>query len=154
MKIRFIFVGKTTERWLQDGIREYSERLEHYASVEMLIVSASARQEPARQVEEEGQSILKAIGSRDWVVLLDEHGQMLRSVALAEFLEKRTSAGISVFTFVIGGAYGLSEAVRERAKMVLSLSAMTFTHQMARLILMEQVYRAMTIRRGESYHHE
>ncbi len=153
MKFRFVFVGKTTERWLQEGIQEYSKRLEHYASVEIVVVPGSTNREPVRQVEEEGNAILKAIGPKDWLILLDEHGETCSSVGLAELLEKRMSAGISSFAFVIGGAYGLSASVREKAKLTLSLSKLTFTHQMVRVILLEQVYRAMTIRRGESYHH-
>jgi 23S rRNA (pseudouridine1915-N3)-methyltransferase len=153
VKFRFIFVGKTTERWLQEGIREYTQRLEHYGSVETVVVPASTHREPARQVEEEGLSVMKALGPRDWVVLLDERGDSFTSVGLAELLGKRSTAGVSSFAFVIGGAYGWSPAVREKAKLTLSLSELTFTHQMVRVILLEQVYRAMTILKGESYHH-
>ena len=105
-------------------------------------------------IEKEGKLILDKVAAKDWVVLLDEHGKEFTSEQLAELLNKRMSAGVTNMVLISGGAFGVSESVKSRADLVLSASRFTFTHQMIRLVMAEQLYRAMTILKNESYHHE
>lgn len=155
MKITLLVVGKTTDKSLDGLIADYRQRLSHYVPFEMEVIpelkNAKALSE-AQQKEAEGKLILKAIGS-SFTLLLDEHGTEYRSIEFADFIQKRMLGGQDV-TFVVGGPYGFSKEVYERANGKISLSRMTFSHQMIRLIFVEQIYRAMTILKGEPYHHE
>jgi len=153
MKCELFFVGKTTDKYLLEGLDIYMKRLSHYLPVSIVITSPSSHVDAKKAVEEEGVNILSRIKARDFVILLDENGSMLTSTELAQKLEKWMVEGYSRLIFVSGGAYGLSADLRKRANYVLSASRFTFTHQMIRLILAEQLYRAMTIIRNESYHH-
>lgn len=156
MKTVLILVGKTTDRHLSAAIADYVERLSHYMPFEVTVIpelkntkSLSAVQ----QKEAEGLLILKQLQPSDTVVLLDEHGLEQRSVDFARWIEqKRRTAQRLVF--VIGGPYGFSESVYQRCNEKLSLSKMTFSHQLVRLVFAEQLYRACTIIKGEPYHHE
>ena len=156
MRITLILTGKTKERYLQDGVDEYVKRLKHYVpfSLEVLPDLKQSRKAGIAQIKkEEGEQILQKVRRQDHVILLDERGSMYSSEGLASHLvelEGRTGSLI----FVIGGAYGFSEEVYSRANEILSLSKMTFSHQMVRLIFTEQLYRAYTIQRGEPYHHK
>jgi len=156
MKTVLILVGKTTDRHFQAGIDDYVERIGHYMPFEIVTIPElknTKKLSEDQQKTAEGELILKQLQPSDTVVLLDEHGHELRSVEFARWLEqKRTTARRLVF--VVGGPYGFSQAVYGRANEQLSLSKMTFSHQMIRLVFTEQVYRACTIIKGEPYHHE
>ena len=149
-------VGKTDVPWVKEGLDLYVSRLSHYVPFgleeipELKNVSSLSRDQIK---EKEGELILKAIKPKDFVVLLDEKGKEYRSVEFARELSARMASGRDL-TFVVGGAYGFSEAVYGRADGKLSLSKMTYSHQMVRTIFAEQLYRAFTILRGEPYHHE
>ena len=156
MKITFLWVGKTTDAWLQEGIDVYTNRLKHYVpfSIDIIPVPKNlSKQDIEKQKEIEGEAILSRIEPSDDVILLDEHGTGYSSDGLAVFFQKKMSASIKNTILVVGGPFGFSEKVYQRANGQLSLSKLTFSHQMIRLLLCEQVYRAFTIIKGESYHH-
>ena len=156
MKIQLIVVGKTSDARLQSLIDEYRQRLSHYVPFEFVVLpdiknAKSLSQEQLKVAE--GEAILARLTPAMDVILLDEHGREFRSIEYAEWLQKKMASGKDL-TLVIGGAYGFSEAVYARANGKLSLSQMTFSHQMIRIMAIEQIYRAMTILRNEPYHHE
>lgn len=157
MKICLLTVGKTDIGWVREGLETYSSRLSHYVPFsvceipELKNTSALTR---TQIKEREGELILKAIKPTDRVILLDERGKEYRSVEFAEEIRRLSLAGGKDIVFVIGGAYGFSEAVYARSVGKISLSRMTFSHQMVRTIFTEQLYRAFTIIKGEPYHHE
>lgn len=157
MKIRLITVGKTVEPYIRTGLEIYLGRIKHYISFEMEEIpdirqTSSLSQAQVKQ--KEGAAILKAIRPSETVMLLDEKGLTFSSVEWAGELEKRIAHSSRDLAFVIGGPYGFSDEVYGRADGKISLSRMTFSHQMVRLIFVEQLYRAMTIIKGEPYHHE
>lgn len=155
MNIKLIVVSKTDVPYLQAGIDEYVSRLRHYCDFELVVIPALkgiGSASPAEVKEREGQLILKQMERADYRVLLDEHGRELTSVGFSEMLQQRMNAGTRLLAFVIGGAYGFSPAVYAAADTRLSLSQMTFNHQMVRLFFLEQLYRAHTILRHEKYH--
>lgn len=156
MKITLIVVGKTTDNRLTSLIEEYQNRLKHYVpfSLEVLPELRNAKSlSEEQQKTVEGEMILKTVSAAEEMILLDEHGKEFRSVEFSDYLQKKMSAGRDI-VFVVGGPYGFSEAVYQRANGKISLSKMTFSHQMVRLFFVEQIYRAMTILRHEPYHHE
>lgn len=145
--------GKVRETWIQDGINEYVKRLSRYCQVVLLQVEDCPDSWPAdKAVAEEGRRLLARIKAQDWVVALDLGGSQPDSPELAAWLPRWFQAGGSSLIFVIGGSNGLAPAVLERAQARLCLSRMTFTHQMTRLLLLEQCYRAFRIQAGEPYH--
>ena len=146
MKITILTIGKLKEKYLVDAVKEYLKRIKPYAVVEIIEVPE------CRTVEEEGFKLLARIPNDSWVCVLDVHGELMSSEELAKAVADLTLSGRSKLTFVIGGAFGVSESLKEAASMRLSLSKMTFTHQMTRLILLEQIYRTFKINRGEPYH--
>ena len=157
MKISLITVGKTDVKWVREGLDLYVSRLSHYVPFtldEIPELKNAASLSRSQVKEKEGELVLRRIKDADEVILLDERGREMRSVELAAFLEEKISRGGRDLVFVIGGAYGFSDRVYGRADAKLSLSRMTFSHQMIRLMAIEQIYRAMTILRGEPYHHE
>ena len=147
MKILFLSVGKKHEPALIEMINEFTDRVNRYAPTEWKLIPSSST------VETEGASIINVLDTRDVVVVLDERGEGLDSNAFAQMLQKRLNAGTHRLVFIIGGAYGVSAAVSARANSIVSLSKLTFPHQLVRLILAEQVYRGFTILKGEKYHH-
>ena len=156
MRISLLVVGKTTDARLVSLIDDYRNRLQHYVPflLEVLPELRNAKSlSEEQQKTAEGEMILRAVPSAAEMVLLDEHGKEFRSVEFSEYLQKKMSAGRDI-VFVVGGPYGFSEAVYARANGKISLSKMTFSHQMVRLFFVEQIYRAMTILRHEPYHHE
>lgn len=156
MKITLLLTGKTTDTRLASLIDDYRQRLTHYVPFELVVVPdiKNAKSLSAEQLKTaEGEAILRFVTPSMDVVLLDEHGKEWRSIEYAEWLQKKMGSGRDL-TLVIGGAYGFSKEVYARANGQLSLSRMTFSHQMIRLMAIEQIYRAMTILRGEPYHHE
>lgn len=156
MTTTLLFVGKTTDPHIDTLCQEYLKRLTHYLPVRVQVVPELRNTKaltPDQQKQAEGELILRAVPQSADLILLDEHGKEYRSVEFAQQLQKKMSSGRDLF-FAIGGPYGFSQAVYERANGKVSLSQMTFSHQMVRLFLIEQIYRAMTILRGEPYHHE
>jgi 23S rRNA (pseudouridine1915-N3)-methyltransferase len=157
MKISLITVGKTDVKWVREGLDLYVSRLSHYVPFtldEIPELKNAASLSRSQVKEKEGELVLRRIKDADEVILLDERGREMRSVELAAFLEEKLSRGGRDLVFVIGGAYGFSDRVYGRADAKLSLSRMTFSHQMVRTIFAEQLYRAFTIIKGEPYHHE
>lgn len=157
MKIRILCVGKTEKGYLPDAMDTYLKRLRHYVNVEMVVIPdlrKSGSMPAAERKRQEGELILKQVVPEDCLVLLDENGKMLSSKGFAEFLQKRMNSGLRNLVFVIGGAFGFSDEVYKRADTKLSLSKMTFSHQMVRLFFVEQLYRGYSILKGEPYHNE
>lgn len=157
MKISLLVIGKTDAGYFIDAVNEYQKRLEHYIPFEMQIISDIKNTKSltaSQQKEREGELILKSLQPGDYVVLLDEKGREYSSIQFASYIEKKTHTVAKRLVFVIGGPYGFSEPVYEKSNEKLTLSRMTFSHQMVRLIFVEQLYRAMTILNNEPYHHE
>jgi 23S rRNA (pseudouridine1915-N3)-methyltransferase len=157
MKIKLLVIGKTDEKYLQTGLDIFCKRILHYISLEIKMIpdlKNTRNLTEDQQKEKEGELILRQLTGGDDLILLDEKGQQESSAGFARFLEKKMLAGTKQLVFVIGGPYGFSTKVYEKAVQKISLSAMTFSHQMVRLIFMEQLYRAFTIIKGEPYHHE
>lgn len=157
MNIELIVVGKTDMKEVEVLVAMYTKRLNHYVKFAITTIADVRNTKKLSEAEQkrlEGEQILRLIAESDSVVLLDEHGAELRSIEFAELLQRRMSAGTKRLIFVIGGPYGFSEAVYQRANSKLSLSKMTFSHQIVRAIFTEQLYRAFTILRNEPYHHE
>ena len=156
MKTLLVLVGKTTDKHFQAGIADYVERIGHSMPLEIVTIPELKNTKNLTEEQQktaEGELIIKQLQAADTVVLLDEHGKELRSVEFARWLEQKRNTARRL-VFVIGGPYGFSPAVYARANEQLSMSKMTFSHQMIRLVFAEQVYRACTIIRGEPYHHE
>lgn len=156
MRTTLILVGKTAEKLYAEGIKDYENRISHYMPFDIKVIPELRNNKSlseAQQKEKEGELILKAVEEKSFVVLLDEHGREMRSVEFASWMENKQQT-VRQLTFVIGGPYGFSDAVYGCADAKMSLSRMTFSHQMVRLIFVEQLYRACTIMRNEKYHHE
>lgn len=157
MKIKFLVVGKTINPNLIRLQDEYQNRLKHYIGFETIVLPELKNTKnisETEQKEKEADLILKTLDVSDEVMLLDENGKQFSSVGFSEFLSKKMLASHKRMVFVVGGPYGFSERVYNRANGLISLSAMTFSHQMVRVIFVEQLYRAFTILKGEPYHHE
>jgi len=157
MRIVLLVIGKTDAGYFVDAIAEYRKRLEHYIPFELQIIPDLKNTKSLtvdQQKEKEGELILKALQSGDYLVLLDEKGKEYSSLQFASYIEKKTHTVSKRLVFVIGGPYGFSRDVYSKANEKLTLSRMTFSHQMVRLVFMEQLYRAMTILNNEPYHHE
>ncbi|WP_251621377.1 23S rRNA (pseudouridine(1915)-N(3))-methyltransferase RlmH [Odoribacter lunatus] len=156
MKISLLVIGKTDAAYIRAGIEEYEKRLGRYVPYEMKVlpdIKNSKSMSEGVQKEKEGELLLGQIAPSDYVVLLDEKGQEYNSVGFSEFVAQKMLGGIKNLVFVIGGPYGFADAVYKRCHDKISLSKMTFSHQMVRMIFVEQLYRAMTIMKGEPYHH-
>ena len=156
MKIIFLVIGKTDESYLETGIGKYIKRLEHYIPFEMKVIPDIKNRKTLseeQQKKAEGDLILSQLNSGDDLILLDENGKTFTSVDFSQWIEKHMNGGSKRLFFVVGGPYGFSKEVYSKAKSKISLSAMTFSHQMIRLIFVEQLYRAFTIIKGEPYHH-
>ena len=157
MKIVLITIGKTSEKYLIEGIYQYKNRLKHYTNFEMmeiLNIRNSKNLSEAELMKKEGELILKQIQNSDHLVLLDDKGKDFTSPRFAQKLQQWMLSGKKRVVFVVGGAYGFSEQVYKRGNEKISLSKMTFSHQMVRLFFVEQLYRAFTILNNEPYHHE
>lgn len=157
MKITLLVIGKTDAGYFIDAVSEYQKRLEHYIPFEIQVIpdiKNTKNLTVEQQKEKEGELILKNLQPGDYVVLLDERGKEYSSLQFASYIEKKTHNVPKRLVFIIGGPYGFSGAVYDKANEKLTLSRMTFSHQMVRLIFVEQLYRAMTILNNEPYHHE
>ncbi|MFM7683179.1 MAG: 23S rRNA (pseudouridine(1915)-N(3))-methyltransferase RlmH [Bacteroidota bacterium] len=156
MKVKFLVVGKTVFDYLKVGEEIYQDRLKHYCSFERIEVQDVKNPKNFSKEEikrKEAIAILSKLSPNDFLILLDENGKEFSSVELANWIEKRNLLPQNI-VFVIGGAYGFDSSIYERMNMKLALSKMTFSHQMVRIIFLEQLYRAYTITKGEPYHHE
>lgn len=156
MKIKMLAIGATDVPYLQEGIDQYRKRLVHYIPVEMICIPdirAGKSASPDHMKEQEGNLILRHLADADTAILLDERGKQMTSQAFSEYLQRTMNRGVRTLTFITGGAFGFSGAVYDRVKERISLSSMTFPHQLVRLIFLEQLYRAFSILKGESYHH-
>jgi 23S rRNA (pseudouridine1915-N3)-methyltransferase len=156
MKIQFWSVGKSNEQYVKAGVEEFTKRISKYYPVEWTIIPLpknSGMLSEADLKKKEGEMILDWLQKEDYLVALDERGKQLSSEGLAEFIMKRTNESVKNIVFLIGGAYGIDEAVLKRANFKWSLSHLVFPHQLVRLILAEQIYRACSINRNEKYHH-
>ncbi len=157
MKITLLAIGKTGAKYLQEGIEQYNKRIGHYVPFEFKIlpdVKTTKSLTTEKQKEMEGDIFMSAIQPGDVVVLLDERGKEMTSREFANYLDKKMVTVAKNLIFIIGGPYGFSKAMYDRANEKLSLSKMTFSHEMIRLFFIEQIYRAMTILKGEPYHHD
>ncbi len=157
MKTIFLVIGKTTDARIAQLTDEYINRIQHYLPFEMQVIpelrnAKNLSQE--QQKEQEASLIIKSLFSGDYIVLLDEHGKERRSLDFASWMQKRMAASPRRLVFIVGGPYGFAPQIHKMAQEEISLSQMTFSHQMIRLLFVEQVYRAMTILNGEPYHHE
>ena len=157
MKIKLIYVGKTSKSFLEDGEKEYTKRVKRYVpfeTIELPDIKNAKKRSEAEIKNLEAETILKNIKPNDVVILLDEKGKEMTSVKFSKYIQKQFNSGSQGLVFVIGGPYGFSDSVYERSNDKLSLSKLTFSHQMIRMFFIEQLYRGLTILKGEPYHHE
>lgn len=157
MTIKLIAIGKTDSGELNSLIQQYTQRLTHYIKFELYIIpdlKNTKNLSEEQQKEKEGELILKELKPTDQVILLDDKGKHYSSIGFSDFIQKRMNSGCKQLVFLIGGPYGFSESVIKKAQSKLSFSSMTFSHQMIRLFVVEQLYRAFTILKNEPYHHE
>lgn len=157
MKIKLLVIGKTDSNELNQLIQIYLKRLQHYIKMELEIIPDIKNRKQLSeklQKEKEGELLLKSLKNTDVVVLLDEKGKQFRSIEFSNYLQNKMNASTKQLVFIIGGPYGFSDTIYKRAISKISLSKMTFSHQMIRLFMVEQIYRAFTILRNEPYHHE
>lgn len=156
MKLQFWSIGKTHESYVREGVEEFTKRISKYYPVEWKIIS-NARQTVNTEENDikksEGQTILQALQKDDYLVLLDENGKQINSPQLASFIESRANSSTRQVIFLIGGAFGVDENIKTRSNFIWSFSQLVFPHQLVRLMLAEQIYRACTIIRNEKYHH-
>lgn len=157
MQIKLLAIGKTDHSAIQSLVEEYIKRINFYIKFEVEIISDlknTINISESIQKEKEGELILKKVSASDDLILLDENGKQFSSIDFSDFIQKKMNSGLKQLIFVIGGPYGFSDAVYRRAHGKLSLSKMTFSHQMVRVFFVEQIYRAFTILRNEPYHHQ
>ena len=157
MKVCLLVIGKTDASYIREGIAEYEKRLTRYIPYEMKVlpdVKNAKNLTESLQKEREGEMLLEQFQPGDFVVLLDERGRQYSSMEFSQFLAQKMLGTVKRLVFVVGGPYGFSDGVYKRANDKISLSKITFSHQMVRMIFAEQIYRAMTILKGEPYHHE
>lgn len=157
MKIKLLVIGKTDDKNLVQLIEKYHKRLQHYIKFQLEVIpdiKKSKNLSLDQQKEKEGELILSKLQNTDQLVLLDDKGKQFTSIEFSKYLQKKMNAGIKQLVMVIGGPYGFSDTVYKKANGKLSLSKMTFSHQMIRLFIVEQLYRGFTILNNEPYHHE
>lgn len=157
VKIVLLTIGKTDASWVQEGIDIYTKRLGHYVPFSLEVIPDIKNRKnlsESQQKEQEGELILKNIQAGDQLIVLDENGKQLKSTDFSSFLQQKMNSGLKRLVFVIGGPYGFSEKVYYQAVSKLSLSKMTYSHQMIRPFFVEQLYRAFTILKNEPYHHQ
>ena len=157
MKVKLVAIGKTEETWLINGMKEYENRITRYLSLEVVEIPGLKNASHLGKADwkaKEAAKILPVFTNSDIIILLDGKGKEMTSVEFSSFLNQKFSSGSKNLVFVIGGPYGFDESVKKKAHFRLSLSQMTFSHQMVRLFFLEQLYRALTILRNEAYHHE
>jgi len=156
MKISLYLIGKTDDTYIKDGFEKFQKRLKHYIKFETIVlpdIKKAKNLSEQQQKQKEAELILSKVETSDFLILLDEKGKEFTSVQFSSYLQKKMLAATKHLIFVIGGPYGFDQSVYERANDKIALSKMTFSHQMVRLIFIEQLYRAFTILKGEPYHH-
>jgi 23S rRNA (pseudouridine1915-N3)-methyltransferase len=157
MKITLLVIGKTEDKYLIDGLDKYLSRLKHYIGFNMTVIpdiKNTKNLTEAQQKTKEGELILKQLSNLDLVILMDERGKKYTSLQFSDYLNKQMIGSVQHLVFIVGGPYGFDQTVYDRANGKISLSDMTFSHQMVRLFFVEQLYRAFSILKGEPYHHE
>ena len=157
MKITLLLVGKTDDSTIGQLVDDYTKRLNHYVSFNHQVLPDLKKTKhltQEQQKQQEGNLLMAQIAPADYVILLDEKGKQYSSIRFSEFIQKQLNSGVKHVVFVVGGPYGFSDLIYERSNALLSLSPMTFSHQMVRLFFTEQLYRAFTILKGEPYHHQ
>ena len=154
LKLAFLSVGKSNEPYIKEGVEQFTKRIGHYYPIDWQLITPAKATDPAQIKKLEAIAILKAIQPTDVLILLDETGKMLTSPGLAKLIQQKANQSAQRIVFLIGGAYGVAEDIKERAQFSWSLSALVFPHMLVRLILAEQVYRACSILANEKYHHE
>ena len=157
MKITLLLVGKTDDSTIGQLVDDYTKRLSHYVSFNHQVLPDLKKTKhltQEQQKQQEGNLLMAQIAPADYVILLDEKGKQYSSIRFSEFIQKQLNSGVKHVVFVVGGPYGFSDLLYERSNALLSLSPMTFSHQMVRLFFTEQLYRAFTILKGEPYHHQ
>ncbi len=156
MKTQLWTIGPTDDKWIKEAYAVYEKRLVHYTSFEtnyFPYTKGISKPNPEQLKQDEGKRFLSKLNPSDYLVLLDENGKKFSSVEFSQWIQKRMNSGTQQLIFAMGGAYGFSDSVYDAAKEKISLSPMTFNHQMVRVIFIEQLYRAFTILKGEKYHH-
>jgi 23S rRNA (pseudouridine1915-N3)-methyltransferase len=156
MKITLLLIGKTEDAYLKEGIEKYLKRLQHYIKIDVVEIAELKNTKALTQEQQkmkEAELILKKLSATDQVILLDEKGVQLTSPQFADYLDKKAISSVNNLVFIVGGPYGFDQSIYQRASDKISLSRMTFSHQMVRLFFVEQLYRAFTIIKGEPYHH-
>lgn len=156
MKIRFLACGRNNEEWIEQGSQKYIHRIGQYVPFEAICVpdlKNTGKMQPEELKKREAQQLLRYIAKDDVVILLDERGRQFSSIEFSQYIEKQMIASVKQVVFVVGGPYGFAPEMKQIARMQFSLSSMTFSHQIVRLLFLEQLYRALTIIRGEPYHH-
>lgn len=154
MKIAICSVGKANESYIKEGVDQFTKRIGHYYPIDWVLITPSKLTEPAQIKKAEAESILKSLAKTDILILLDEKGKMLDSPGLAKLIQQKANQSAQRIVFLIGGAYGVDQSIKERANFTWSLSELVFPHMLVRLILAEQIYRACSILANEKYHHE
>jgi 23S rRNA (pseudouridine1915-N3)-methyltransferase len=154
LKIAICSVGKANESYIKEGVDQFTKRIGHYYPIDWVLITPSKLTEPAQIKKAEADSIIKALAKTDILILLDEKGKMLDSPGLAKLIQQKANQSAQRIVFLIGGAYGVDQSIKERANFTWSLSELVFPHMLVRLILAEQIYRACSILANEKYHHE
>jgi len=154
LKIAICSVGKANESYIKEGVDQFTKRIGHYYPIDWVLITSSKLTEPAQIKKAEADSIIKALAKTDILILLDEKGKMLDSPGLAKLIQQKANQSAQRIVFLIGGAYGVDQSIKERANFTWSLSELVFPHMLVRLILAEQIYRACSILANEKYHHE
>ncbi|HUH72838.1 MAG TPA: 23S rRNA (pseudouridine(1915)-N(3))-methyltransferase RlmH [Chitinophagales bacterium] len=154
MKIEFWVLGKTSFKYLDEGIQDYQKRLKRFTDFQIVIIPDIKANDPKTFITKEAKQVLDRLNPEDQLILLDDKGKNYTSIQFAQEIEKRQMLQQKKVIFLVGGAYGFDDAIYKRANALLSLSSMTFSHQIIRLIFLEQLYRAYTIIKGLPYHHE
>ena len=154
MKISICSVGKANESYIKEGVDQFTKRIGHYYTIDWQLITPSKLTEPLHIKKAEAESILKSLAKTDILILLDEKGKMLSSPGLANLIQKQANQSAQRIVFLIGGAYGVDEEIKQRANFTWSISDLVFPHMLVRLMLVEQIYRACSILANEKYHHE
>ena len=154
MKISICSVGKANESYIKEGVDQFTKRIGHYYPIDWQLITPSKLTEPLHIKKVEAESILKSLAKTDILILLDEKGKMLNSPGLANLIQKQANQSAQRIVFLIGGAYGVDEEIKQRANFTWSISDLVFPHMLVRLMLVEQIYRACSILANEKYHHE
>ena len=155
MNIKLVVIGETNNKNLKVLTDQYIDKLKHYIKFDLIIIKDQKKKLPESiQIKKEGEKILSILKKNEFIILLDENGEHKSSVAFSKFIQKKLNSGIKTITFIIGGPYGFSSVIKSISNYELSLSKMTFSHEMIRLFFTEQLYRAFSILKNEPYHHQ